>query len=121
MTAGIAWRHIYSIASWSPSQSDPLTVSYICQRQSSSLILPSAAAMPPCAETVWLRVGNTFEMQAVFKPSRSEEHTSELQSRRDLVCRLLLEKKKKKTQQKLIQARIKQTQSKRLTTLLDDR
>src|SRR5690349_24012072 len=26
---------------------------------------------------------------------RSEEHTSELQSRRDLVCRLLLEKKKK--------------------------
>src|SRR6266536_6472198 len=28
--------------------------------------------------------------------SRSEEHTSELQSRVDLVCRLLLEKKKKK-------------------------
>ena len=26
--------------------------------------------------------------------SRSEEHTSELQSRRNLVCRLLLEKKK---------------------------
>src|SRR5690349_23919192 len=30
---------------------------------------------------------------------RSEEHTSELQSRRDLVCRLLLEKKKKKIKQ----------------------
>src|SRR6266513_5389328 len=28
-------------------------------------------------------------------PARSEEHTSELQSRFDLVCRLLLEKKKK--------------------------
>src|SRR2546421_4584876 len=28
---------------------------------------------------------------------RSEEHTSELQSRSDLVCRLLLEKKKKQT------------------------
>src|SRR2546421_7785819 len=28
--------------------------------------------------------------------NRSEEHTSELQSRSDLVCRLLLEKKKKK-------------------------
>src|SRR5206468_2214950 len=28
-------------------------------------------------------------------PARSEEHTSELQSRSDLVCRLLLEKKKK--------------------------
>src|SRR5687768_18284563 len=31
--------------------------------------------------------------------SRSEEHTSELQSRLHLVCRLLLEKKKKKTKQ----------------------
>src|SRR5438874_9043660 len=31
---------------------------------------------------------------------RSEEHTSELQSRRDLVCRLLLEKKKKKQKAK---------------------
>ena len=30
--------------------------------------------------------------------SRSEEHTSELQSLTNLVCRLLLEKKKKKTQ-----------------------
>src|SRR6266576_5280762 len=30
-------------------------------------------------------------------PGRSEEHTSELQSRRDLVCRLLLEKKKTST------------------------
>src|SRR5204863_3738199 len=32
---------------------------------------------------------------------RSEEHTSELQSRRDLVCRLLLEKKKKKNIQNM--------------------
>src|SRR5688572_33289673 len=30
-------------------------------------------------------------------PVRSEEHTSELQSQSNLVCRLLLEKKKKKT------------------------
>src|SRR3712207_7591303 len=32
----------------------------------------------------------------VVRPDRSEEHTSELQSRQYLVCRLLLEKKKKK-------------------------
>src|SRR2546429_4024941 len=32
---------------------------------------------------------------------RSEEHTSELQSRLHLVCRLLLEKKKKRTNRKL--------------------
>src|SRR5690349_24256764 len=39
---------------------------------------------------------------------RSEEHTSELQSRRDLVCRLLLEKKKKKKKkQKQTNVRIK--------------
>src|SRR5207302_3064566 len=33
---------------------------------------------------------------------RSEEHTSELQSRENLVCRLLLEKKKKNTKRKQI-------------------
>src|SRR5688572_32153937 len=32
----------------------------------------------------------------VVHPDRSEEHTSELQSQSNLVCRLLLEKKKKK-------------------------
>src|SRR5438874_6170090 len=35
-------------------------------------------------------------LKDLFETMRSEEHTSELQSRRDLVCRLLLEKKKKK-------------------------
>src|SRR5438874_10395715 len=34
------------------------------------------------------------ERGEIWRASRSEEHTSELQSRRDLVCRLLLEKKK---------------------------
>src|SRR3712207_7129202 len=36
------------------------------------------------------------DAMAVFDDGRSEEHTSELQSRQYLVCRLLLEKKKKK-------------------------
>src|SRR5690349_22222053 len=45
------------------------------------------------------RLGRACEARGV----RSEEHTSELQSRRDLVCRLLLEKKKiKKLQIKII-------------------
>src|SRR5690349_23725408 len=35
------------------------------------------------------------EVAGLDAAARSEEHTSELQSRRDLVCRLLLEKKKK--------------------------
>ena len=38
--------------------------------------------------------------QSGNKDIRSEEHTSELQSRSDLVCRLLLEKKKKKKKKK---------------------
>src|SRR2546426_5862894 len=42
---------------------------------------------------VWSRVWRPFE----DPPRRSEEHTSELQSPCNLVCRLLLEKKKKKT------------------------
>src|SRR5947199_7158006 len=44
-----------------------------------------ASSRPPA-----ISFGNTARM------SRSEEHTSELQSLRHLVCRLLLEKKKKK-------------------------
>src|SRR2546421_3095888 len=36
------------------------------------------------------------DMPSVLAEIRSEEHTSELQSRSDLVCRLLLEKKKHK-------------------------
>src|SRR5256886_7453081 len=39
-----------------------------------------------------------FEGRAALRSWRSEEHTSELQSQSNLVCRLLLEKKKKKTQ-----------------------
>src|SRR5262245_21937029 len=38
--------------------------------------------------------GESCEGAASFGPVRSEEHTSELQSLRHLVCRLLLEKKK---------------------------
>src|SRR2546421_7217809 len=36
-----------------------------------------------------------------MRTSRSEEHTSELQSRSDLVCRLLLEKKKNNSMEKM--------------------
>src|SRR5690349_23863566 len=45
-----------------------------------------------CANTRGARFDE--RQQFLEKLARSEEHTSELQSRRDLVCRLLLEKKK---------------------------
>src|SRR5206468_4977748 len=43
---------------------------------------------------LWDMCGNAWEFTrtAFFTGKRSEEHTSELQSRSDLVCRLLLEK-----------------------------
>src|SRR5438874_10810139 len=59
--------------------------------------LEVAAAQTPAHE------GNVWRYERLFMPGdhisirwkpRSEEHTSELQSRRDLVCRLLHEKKK---------------------------
>src|SRR5438445_1376405 len=47
---------------------------------------------------------------------RSEEHTSELQSRQYLVCRLLLEKKKKDSNHESMQTAV----GKNRTTLRDD-
>src|SRR6266403_4772772 len=50
---------------------------------------------PTCLQTTTLRQVAIIGPERIGKHvGRSEEHTSELQSRRDLVCRLLLEKKK---------------------------
>src|SRR5260370_41770050 len=47
------------------------------------------------AGTPWHDEGNSKPPHLTTQPPRSEEHTSELQSHLNLVCRLLLEKKKK--------------------------
>src|SRR5206468_13057600 len=61
--------------------------------------LPISCATCPTGLRVG-RSGNSWRATGTWRarhvPVRSEEHTSELQSRSDLVCRLLLEKKKKK-------------------------
>src|SRR2546429_3604309 len=61
-------------------------------------ILPNRKAVAFKKEQVIYDVGDTartfFFLQRGFVKVRSEEHTSELQSRLHLVCRLLLEKKK---------------------------
>src|SRR5438034_7463539 len=59
----------------------------------SALQIPRGSAIPQAS---------SMAVMVKSKVLRSEEHTSELQSHSDLVCRLLLEKKKnkKKTKQK---------------------
>src|SRR3712207_7091609 len=49
--------------------------------------------MGPAIASVVEKGGNTAELFSRSDADRSEEHTSELQSRQYLVCRLLLEKK----------------------------
>src|SRR2546430_3776735 len=58
-----------------------------------------------------------YELIVRFFIIRSEEHTSELQSQSNLVCRLLLEKKKKKTINQTISTDINEPQSTTRTDL----
>src|SRR5438046_7404905 len=50
----------------------------------------------PMSRAASSRLRSIFASEKKIGPTRSEEHTSELQSLTNLVCRLLLEKKKKK-------------------------
>src|SRR2546421_8768320 len=58
--------------------------------------LSDAARRNPASATIQEHLGDLFKKLGQEEKARSEEHTSELQSRSDLVCRLLLEKKKNK-------------------------
>src|SRR5436309_1526882 len=64
--------------------------------------------------TIGIR-GTHFEGEVTERQEkdRSEEHTSELQSRENLVCRLLLEKKKKNKKKKIIKKQKKQKKTKK--------
>src|SRR5205809_3966142 len=73
----------------------------ICRSASSSSTMTASIAAP-------IRIRRA----PIRRPPRSEEHTSELQSRLHLVCRLLLEKKKKKIKKK---KNIKHKRNQRLT------
>src|SRR5204863_6764239 len=56
---------------------------------------PRGGRGPPAFDRRRPEPGDPRQRGSGVITTRSEEHTSELQSRRDLVCRLLLEKKKK--------------------------
>src|SRR2546428_9214619 len=61
---------------------------------------PSEPRLPQTSSVLFTRhaapASGVRNCVASRAPTRSEEHTSELQSRSDLVCRLLLEKKKRR-------------------------
>src|SRR5690348_17421582 len=73
-------------------------------RSKSNLRGLGGAAFPTGVKWSFIPKGSTAPKYLVInadegEPGRSEEHTSELQSPVHLVCRLLLEKKKKNKQQ----------------------
>src|SRR5699024_12479035 len=77
----------------------PTTAIYALSLNDALPISVGAAISRPCPATGTTGAWNTSHpVRAGINPAptaeRSEEHTSELQSRFDLVCRLLLEKKK---------------------------
>src|SRR5437762_14194311 len=62
-----------------------------------TLFRSDGSIAPACSPTpIAANSRSTFSTASPTIPLRSEEHTSELQSPMYLVCRLLLEKKKKK-------------------------
>src|SRR5438874_9947114 len=76
-------------AAYSPRASVVSPIQQVHYNPPPATVNPGAQRYPAAQPQPPLYIGNS-------KP-RSEEHTSELQSRRDLVCRLLLEKKKQRT------------------------
>src|SRR2546427_8574428 len=60
------------------------------------------AAAKPSAQPINFPHNTHVQTYKIDCQYRSEEHTSELQSQSNLVCRLLLEKKKKKTERRHI-------------------
>src|SRR6266403_4273295 len=72
----------------------PRNLSRPTQNTSSETLEKDTFCVRPIQGTLVQDASGKF-FEAIGQQLRSEEHTSELQSRRDLVCRLLLEKKKK--------------------------
>src|SRR5207247_10133228 len=106
--------HLYIVVNYTPS-SPTLLFSLLIRLPPTSTLFPyttlfrSRAQLVPGRERWFLPHGRRHDKAAAGREReeshrerprlivRSEEHTSELQSRVDLVCRLLLEKKKKNT------------------------
>src|SRR5690606_39918478 len=92
---------VRDLLSFPTRRSSDLSQSYL------SLMLIFLALVPPILLTQqWSVIGWAVEGVLIYlwalEKNRSEEHTSELQSRENLVCRLLLEKKKKSDKTRIL-------------------
>src|SRR5690625_6660241 len=76
------------------SLTHPETVSTIFPIHSNFSPKATIIAISPPATAITIPIGLVKNINIAAATLRSEEHTSELQSRGHLVCRLLLEKKK---------------------------
>src|SRR5690349_22472225 len=78
------------------SVSAPISLFFFNDTPTTEIYTLSLHDALPISSTCWRAASRRCRKRCCSIPKRSEEHTSELQSRRDLVCRLLLEKKKMK-------------------------
>src|SRR5437899_5654280 len=99
MVIGIPPRKIGPRLGWSVHrhQEEAALTAKACKIQGAELVECSLRGRENEGKFRWRPIvqGWITERPGIFWKSRSEEHTSELQSLRHLVCRLLLEKKKK--------------------------
>src|SRR5438034_8383221 len=84
-----ALRHLHSFPTRRSSD-----LSELVSRLRSSFLTQAACDDSAVVSNLFIRSSIPRHAQFKYEWSRSEEHTSELQSHSDIVCRLLLEKKK---------------------------
>src|SRR5690606_40397196 len=93
-----------NVPAWSRTKTPPLSIHTtlslhdalpIYPYYSTGVIADGAGTASKSADRTLNYTVNSFLNYAPYLGGRSEEHTSELQSRENLVCRLLLEKKKR--------------------------
>src|SRR2546428_13503944 len=77
-----------------PHTSHSLIFFLMIRRPPRSTLFPYTTLFRSTLDVVLVRLDDRLGREVEDDERRSEEHTSELQSRSDLVCRLLLEKKR---------------------------
>src|SRR5207247_6080517 len=95
MTRGLSWATARAISTCWRSAGPSEPIRDFGSRGKPSFSSKARASFPSFALSRMPCLDGILDNAKEGNDARSEEHTSELQSRVDLVCRLLLEKKKK--------------------------